>query len=261
MNPVLLIGGSDPSCGAGIQADLITLKDFQAPAVCVITALTAQNEKRVLNIYPTPSDILTQQLSAVCENQTMGAVKIGMLATLSNVKTIVWFLKQKQIPHIVVDPIFHSSTGTPLLEPQAISIFRRELFPLTTVVTPNILEAQSLVGFSIYDTTTQEKAARTIFDEIVRFRNRSDLKKTLAVIVKGGHLKGEAVDLLFDGSHVEIFRAARIFGSSPRGTGCRFGSAIAASLVQGFELKKAVEAAKKYLTDYIRSRVSSNLLR
>lgn len=252
MKHLLVIAGSDPSGGAGVQADLATLKDFGVPALFAITALTAQNENRVLQIHPTPVDVLTQQLSAACEGKEIGACKIGMVAERSNVRALVWFLGFKKFPHVVIDPILHSSSGAPLLEKKAYGFFHNQLLPLATVITPNLPEASTLIGSRIYNEETQKQAARQIYEEIHALREGRFPDRPLAVIIKGGHHETAATDILYDGSDFEMFRAQKIPGRSPRGTGCRFSSAIAAGLCQGQPLKEAVQAAKNYLTTYIK---------
>lgn len=251
MKHVLVIAGSDPSGGAGVQADLATLKDFGVPALFAITALTAQNEQRVLQIHPTPVDVLTQQLSAACEGKEIAACKIGMIASQANVRALVWFLGFKQFPQVAIDPILHSSSGHPLLEAKAFHFFRSHLLPLATILTPNLPEASALVGSRIYNEATQKEAARKIHAEIHALREGRFPEKPLAVIIKGGHHDKEALDILYDGRAFEIFRAAKIAGPSPRGTGCRFASAIAAGLAKGKSLREAVQESKIYLTKYI----------
>lgn len=251
MKHVLIIAGSDPSGGAGVQADLTTLKDFQVPALFAITAITAQNDQKVLQIHPTPADVLTQQLSAACEGKEIGAVKIGMIASLTNVRALIWFLGLKKFSHVVVDPILHSSSGAPLLESRAFALFKQQLLPLATVITPNLQEASVLVGSRIYNQEAQENAAKRIYKEVHALRAGRLSDKPLAIIVKGGHLETEALDILYDGEIIKEFRAERIPGRSPRGTGCRFSSAIAAGLTKGESLEEAVRKAKEYLTSYI----------
>lgn len=251
MKHVLVIAGFDPSGGAGVQADLTTLKDFGVPALSCVSALTAQNEKRVLQIHPTPADLLTQQISCACEDKEIGAVKIGMVANLSNVSALVFFLNAQSFPNIVIDPILHSSSGIPLLEKKAFTMFQQHLLPLATVITPNIPEASNFVGFRIYNEETQKKAATQIYEQIHSFRGGRALEKPLAIIVKGGHCTQEAVDILYDGKATSAFRHKKIPGPSPRGTGCRFASAIAAGLSQGIPLGEAVQKAKNYLVQYI----------
>jgi len=249
MKVVLTIAGSDPSGGAGAQADLRVFSDMGVKGVSAITAITAQDEEAVLAIHPTRADILTQQLSTACKNVMPDAIKIGMVATQTNIRTIIWFLGHTNVGHIVIDPVLHSSTGTPLLEAKALPIYRQQLLPHATVITPNLMEAQVLAGMQVNTVETMKTAAQTIHGETLRLRGGVD--KPLAVVVKGGHLDGEAVDVLYDGKTLKEFRAERIPGRSPRGTGCRFSSAIAARLAVGDSVEAAVSAAKEYMRKYI----------
>lgn len=246
---VLTIAGSDPSGGAGVQADLKTLSDLGVIGVSAITAITAQDEDAVLAIHPTPADILTQQLAGACKGRVLDAVKIGMIATRANARAIAWFLRRTDAPHVVIDPVLHSSSGTALLDADAFTFVRLKLLPLATVVTPNLSEAGALAGMQVASLDTMRKAAEVIHSELSKLRG--GVKKPLAVLVKGGHLEGDAVDVLFDGEKYHSFPAARIPGKSPRGTGCRFASAIAAHLAKGENLTTAVARAKEYLAWYI----------
>lgn len=258
MKHVLVIAGSDPSGGAGVQADLATLKNFGVPALSVITALTAQNDRQVLQIHPTPADVLTQQLSAACEGKEIGAVKIGMIASQANVRALIWFLRLKKFEPVVLDPILHSSSGFALLEKEAAALFRQKLLPLAAVLTPNLPEASAFVGSRIYNEATQKEAARKIYEEVHAARGGDFPQRPLAVIVKGGHHETEALDILYDGSSFETFRAPKMAGRSPRGTGCRFASAIAAGLCQGRPLREAVQKAKEYVARYVRGFAKSS---
>lgn len=250
---VLTIAGSDPSGGAGAQADLRVFSDMGVKGLSAITAITAQDDEEVLAIHPTRTDILTQQLSTACKKFEPDVIKIGMVATQSNVRAIIWFLGHTKAQQIVIDPVLHSSSGTPLLEAKATAQYRQQLLPLATVVTPNLLEAQVIAGMQVNSVETMETAARTIHFEITKLRGSHD--KPLYVVVKGGHLAGDAVDVLYDGENLKKFTANRIVGRSPRGTGCRFASAIAARLALGDGIEEAVGAAKEYLTKYISSKV------
>ncbi len=248
---ILAIAGSDPSGGAGVQADLKTFSDLGVEGISAITAITAQDEEHVLAIHPTPADVLTQQLSTACNGREIAAVKIGMVATKANARAIAWFLKRIDALHVVIDPVLHSSSGSALLEADALPFYRQHLLPLATVITPNIPEASALAGMQVAGLDTMQKAAEVIHRETIRMREKST--KPLAVIVKGGHLEGDAVDVLFDGEKYHSFTAPRIAlaGRSPRGTGCRFASAIAAHLAKGENLSTAVSRAKDYLAWYI----------
>lgn len=245
---ILTIAGSDPSGGAGVQADLRTFADLGVAGISAITAITAQNDEAVLSIHPTPADVLTQQISTACKGQELAAVKIGMVATKANARAIAWFLKRIGAPHVVVDPVLHSSSGTPLLEAAAFNFFRQQLLPLATVITPNLAEASALAGMQVAGLDTMRTAACAIQQELTRLSGGA--RRPCAVIVKGGHLEGDAVDVLFDGEKYHSFPAARI-AANPRGTGCRFASAIAAHLAKGENLVTAVARAKDYLAWYI----------
>ena len=248
---VLVIASSDPKGGAGMQADLATLKDFNVPTAFAVTAITAQGENEALSIHPTPVDILTQQLSAASADQDIGAIKIGVVSTSANVRALVWFLhREKSIP-IVIDPVLHSSSGASLLETKGIPVFRQQLLPLATVITPNLLEASAMVGMQVASLDQMHEAAGKIYKELIMLRGVGGEKKPLAIVIKGGHLRGDAVDLVYDGKEFVELRENRIPGRSPRGAGCRFASAIAAGLAQKKSVMDSVEAAKRYMTTFI----------
>lgn len=248
-NVVLAIGGSDPSGGAGIQADLGTFVDHGVAGIFAITAVTAQNDEEILAIHPTPADILTQQISTACKGREVSTVKIGMVATKANIQAIAWFLRRARPRHVVIDPVLHSSSGAALLEADAYTFYRQRLLPLATVITPNLSEASALAGMQVASLETMRKAAEVIHREAVRLRGQ--VGQDLSVIVKGGHLHGDAVDVLFDGKEYHSFSAKRIPGRSPRGTGCRFAASIAAHLAGGKTILAATSEAKDYLTKYI----------
>ncbi len=246
---VLAIAGSDPSGGAGVQADLRTLSDLGLEGISAITAITAQDDEQVLAIHPTPADVLTQQLATATRDRELAAVKIGMVGTKANARAICWFLKRLEGTPIVLDPVMNSSSGTPLIEAEALQLYRQQLMPLATVLTPNLPEASVFAGMQVANLETMRKAAEVIHREMVSLRD--GLIKPLYVIVKGGHLEGDAVDVLFDGEKYHSFTAPRIPGRPPRGTGCRFASAIAAHLAKGENILTAVSRAKEYLAWYI----------
>jgi len=214
---ILIIAGSDPSGGAGVQADLTTAKDFGVPSLSCISALTAQNDRKVLQIHPTAADLLTQQLSVATEGKEIAAVKIGMVANLSNVSALVFFLHSRNFPQVVIDPILHSSSGTPLLEKRAYTHFRQKLLPIATVITPNLPEASVLIGSRIYNEETQIAAAKQLYDEIKSLRAGRYPGRDFAIIIKGGHREDEAVDILYDGTGIVPFRSRKIEGPPPRG--------------------------------------------
>lgn len=251
---VLTIAGSDPSGGAGVQADLKTLSDLGVTGISAITAITAQDDDAVLAIHPTPADVLTQQLASACKGRILDAVKVGMIATRANARAIAWFLRRTDAEHIVIDPVLHSSSGTALLDADAFTFVKFKLLPLATVITPNLAEAGTLAGMQVASLDTMRTAAGAIHSELSKLRG--EMKRPLAVLIKGGHLAGDAVDVLFDGEKYHSFPAPRIPGRSPRGTGCRFASAIAAHLAKGDNLTTAVSRAKDYLAWYIEKATS-----
>lgn len=254
---VLAVGGSDPSGGAGIQADQKTFVDLGANAIFAVTAVTAQNDEEILSIHPTPADILTQQLSTACKGKDVSAAKIGMVYSRANVQALAWFLKRLNVANVIVDPVLHSSSGAALLEPDAYAVFRQRLLPLATIITPNLSEASILAGMQVSSLETMKTSAEVIHREAIRH----GAQKQMAVIVKGGHLDGDPVDVLFDGKEFHVLTAKRIYGRSPRGTGCRFASALAANLSAGLPLMEAATKAKEYLTKYIELKLAVAELR
>ena len=248
----MAVGGSDPSGGAGIQADQKTLVDLGVNGIFAVTAVTAQNDEEILSIHTTPADVLTQQLSTACKGKDVGAVKIGMVFSRANVQALAWFLKRLNVNNVVVDPVLHSSSGAALLEPDAHAIFRQKLLPLATVITPNLSEASVLAGMQVSGLETMKTAAEVIHREAIRH----GAQKIVSVIVKGGHLDGDPIDVLFDGSEFHVLTAKRIFGRIPRGTGCRFASALAAHLSNGMPTLEAATKAKEYMTKYIEAKLA-----
>ena len=149
---VLAIGGSDPSGGAGIQADIHTFRDNGVSGIFAITAVTAQNDEELLSIHPTPADLLTQQLATACKGRKVAAVKIGMIATKSNAQALAWFLRSLAPNHVVIDPVLHSSSGVALIEPDGYTFLRQRLLPLASVITPNLSEASAIAAHSAAQT-------------------------------------------------------------------------------------------------------------
>ena len=250
---VLTIAGSDPTSGAGLQADLQTFHDMGCEGRSVVTAITAQTEDRVLGIWPTPADILTQQLATAAQREPPKATKIGMIATAANVWAVVWLLKARHIANVVVDPLLHSSSGFSLLDTHAIPIFRQHLLPLATVITPNLPEAIALAGMQVASAEAMEKAAKTLHEEVYRMRGGGD--KPLAVVIKGGHLRQEPVDVCYDGASTHHIEGVRVAGSI-HGSGCRYAAALAAQLAKGESVVDAARAAKQYVTNLIRERMA-----
>ncbi len=238
---VLTVAGSDSSGGAGIQTDLKTISALGAYGMSVITALTAQNTLGVQGIHEIPADFVAAQFDSVVDDIGVDAVKTGMLANSEIIKTVADKLKEYGIVKVVVDPVMVAKSGAPLLAPEAWETLIRELLPLALVLTPNIPEAEELSGIAVSSEAQMKEAARKINALGVRH-----------VLVKGGHLMGQATDVLFDGRDFHVFSSERVKTSDTHGTGCTYASAIATGLAQGLSVYDAVHNAKKFLTLAVR---------
>lgn len=245
MKKLLTIAGSDSSGGAGIQADLKTFSALGAYGMSVITAVTAQNTQGVLAVEDISPDVIEKQIEAIFEDIEVDAVKIGMVSKLETISIIASCLKKYGAKNIVVDPVMVSKSGYNLLQPEAAEALIKKLIPLADILTPNILEAQAITGKSITTTGDMEEAAVMIWE--MGARN---------VLVKGGHLQEDAVDVLFDGRKAKHFRSPRIITKNTHGTGCTLSSALAVSLAQEKTVEEAVEAAKEYITTAIKYSLS-----
>ena len=233
----LTIAGSDSSGGAGIQADIKTMMANGVYAMSAITALTAQNTTGVSGIFEVTPEFLGQQLDAVFTDIYPDAVKIGMVASAELVKMIAFKLKEYKAERIVVDPVMVSTSGSRLISEEAIQILKTELFPLASVLTPNIPEAEVLFGASIHSAEDMERAAQAISEEY-----------HCAVLLKGGHQLNDANDLLYAEGKSRWFYGRRIDNPNTHGTGCTLSSAIASNLAKGYGLEEAVERAKEYIS-------------
>lgn len=236
----LAIAGSDSGGGAGIQADLKTFSSLGVYGSSVITAITAQNTKEVTAVHNIPPDIIKKQIDAVLSDIGADAVKIGMLSNKKIIKTIANSLKKYNINNIVLDPLMVSASGAKLLQDNAIEPLKKELIPLTLIVTPNVPEAEVLVNFKIKTIEDIKKAAK----EILKLGCK-------AVLMKGGHLDFDninenIIDIFYDGKEFIEIKNKRI-NKIGHGTGCTLSSAIAAYLAKGFELKEAVKEAINYV--------------
>lgn len=233
----LTIAGSDSSGGAGIQADIKTMQANGVYAMSAITALTAQNTTGVSGIFEVTPEFLGQQLDAVFTDIYPDAVKIGMVASAELVKMIAFKLKEYKAERIVVDPVMVSTSGSRLISEEAIQILKTELFPLASVLIPNIPEAEVLFGASIHSAEDMERAAQAISEEY-----------HCAVLLKGGHQLNDANDLLYAEGKSRWFYGRRIDNPNTHGTGCTLSSAIASNLAKGYGLEEAVERAKEYIS-------------
>ena len=238
----LTIAGSDSGGGAGIQADLKTFAALGVYGASVITAITAQNTRTVSKILELPPALVAAQIDAVAEDLTIQAFKTGMIANAAIIEIVAAKVREHQLKNLVVDPVMVAKSGALLLRKSAVEALRRRLVPLATVVTPNIPEAETLSGLRL----TSEKAIREAAKKILDMGAQS-------VVIKGGHRRGPAVDVFYDGKKFLPLTAPRIKTRHTHGTGCTFSAAITAYLAQGFDLERAVALSKRYITEAIKA--------
>lgn len=240
----LTIAGSDPSGGAGIQADLKTFTALGVYGASVITALTAQNTRGVTAIAKLEQAFIRAQFEAVAGDLAVGAIKTGMLADAETVATVAGLVGALRGPAVVVDPVMVATSGDILLEPDAIEAVRRKLLPLATVITPNLPEAATLSGMSV---------AKTEADLMAQGRALLAFGPE-AVLIKGGHGDGDdATDYLVTPQSVVTFTRPRVATRNTHGTGCTLSAAIAAGLARSLTLTEAVERAKEFVFQAISS--------
>lgn len=237
----LTIAGSDSGGGAGIQADLKTFAAHGVYGTSAITAVTAQNTREVIAIAEVPTEVVAAQIDSVLEDIGAGAIKTGMLSSAQIVSTVCERIRAWGIP-TVVDPVMVSKSGNFLLSSDAVSSVKRELIPLSLVVTPNHHEAAALTGVEIISDENAREAARILSDLGARI-----------VVIKGGHRPGAPVDLVYDGSTFGELSADRVETENTHGTGCTFSAAIAANLALGFGPIESIARAKQYLTEALRT--------
>ena len=241
----LTIAGSDSGAGAGIQADLKTFAAYGVYGASVITAITAQNTRKVSAIFPLPPEVVAAQIDAVLEDIGADAVKTGMLANAAIIEVVAEKIRRYRMKNLVVDPVMFAKSGDPLLRQDAVETLKTRLIPLAAVVTPNLPEAAELTGIEATRMKDMEEAARRLAAMGAR-----------SVVIKGGHRKGPAADLFYDGKKFRIFSAARVRTKNTHGTGCTFSAAIAANLAKGEKPEQAVAHAKTYMTLAIRKSFS-----
>ena len=242
MTPVAMtIAGSDPSGGAGIQADLKTFHQHGVYGTSVITLLTVQNTQKVDAVEILKPEFILAQLDAVTQDIPPAAAKTGALGSAGVIEAVAERAADFSFP-LVVDPVMVSKHGAALLERDAADLLRRKLLPCAFLVTPNLPEAAELAGFDVIDQASMEKAAATI----ARLGPKS-------VLVKGGHLTGHAVDVLWSDGEIYRFFSERIESKDTHGTGCVFAAAITARLARGQELCSAIKGAKTFVTRAIRT--------
>jgi len=236
----LTIAGSDPSGGAGIQADLKTFHQFGAYGEAVITLITVQNSVRVSRVEVMPPWLVLEQIAAVLEDIPPAAAKTGALGSVEVVEAVAGAAAEFKFP-LVVDPVMVSKHGLPLLPQAAMRAIRERLLPCAALATPNVPEAEALTGIAIRTLDDVRRAACLIHGMGAR-----------AVLIKGGHLESDATDLLFDGAEYREFPAARIATLHTHGTGCTYSAAITAGLAGGAALGEAVARAKRFIHQAIR---------
>jgi len=239
----LTIAGSDSGGGAGVQADLKTFAALGTHGVCAITCLTAQNPRGVLAVQSASPAVVVKQLEAVFKELPPQAAKTGMLYSARIIRAVAGFFRSSQRPPLVVDPVMVASSRASLLEPSALRALTEELFPIASLITPNLDEAARLLGWR----PIQElDAVRLAAWQIHR-------RWGCPVLVKGGHLAGmrQAVDFYFDGRHESLFQAPYISGVATHGTGCTFSAAITAELAKGRHIETAILRAKEFITGAI----------
>jgi hydroxymethylpyrimidine/phosphomethylpyrimidine kinase len=240
MKHCLTIAGSDSCGGAGIQADLKAFSANGVYGMSVITAITAQNTQGVFDVQDVNPSVIAHQIEAIFNDIRVDAVKIGMVSRVETIETIAATLKKYPLPPLVVDPVMISKSGYDLLRPEAKKALIELLIPMATLITPNLPEAEVIVGYTIDSIDLMKQAA-------------VDLHRLgcTYVLVKGGHLEDDATDVLFDGTDFYLLHSKRLETINTHGTGCTLSSAIAANLAKGQTLKEAVEAAKRYITEAI----------
>lgn len=242
MKKVLTIAGSDCSGGAGIQADLKTIAAHKMYGMSAITALTAQNTLGVSGIMEVPKAFVEQQIDAIFEDIIPDAVKIGMVANSEIIESIADKLEEYEVTNIVVDPVMVSTSGSKLLNDEAMYALRTRLIPLARVITPNIIEAECLCGFSIRTEEDMVRAAQTIGKKV-----------NVNVLIKGGHLEDSANDLLYCAGDILWYKAKRIENPNTHGTGCTLSSAIACNLAREYEVAVSIQNAKNYITGALKA--------
>jgi hydroxymethylpyrimidine/phosphomethylpyrimidine kinase len=242
----LSVAGSDSSAGAGIQADLKTFSALGVYGLTAVTCIVAEIPGRVSRIEPVSAKIVSEQIKVLARSFPIAAIKTGLLycaEIVSAVAKAILNLDKMSAPRtpLVVDPVFVATSGDPLLDPEAIETYEKELFPLASLITPNLDEAGRLLAAKIKDRQSMRVAGKEL-----------EKKIGTAILLKGGHLAGErAVDLLFSNGKVVEFSAPFVRGVATHGTGCTYSAAITAGLAKGLSLEQAISAAKKFVTESI----------
>ena len=234
MKKALTIAGFDPTGGAGVQADLKVFHALGIYGLSVVSSLTAQNTEGVSDIMPVPGRFVKKQLSVLLSDLVPDATKTGMLYSESAIEAVAHFIKKYSLKNIVVDPVLVSSSGKKLVEKNTPIALRKKIFPLCSVITPNIYEASVLTGMDIKTSADMEKAAVCLRDSGPE-----------NVIITGGHLEDAAIDVLYDGKF-HYLKSRKVKGEY-HGTGCTFSAALTAMLAKGHSVPEAAKEAKKFM--------------
>src|SRR5216110_852362 len=242
----LSIAGSDSSAGAGIQADLKTFSALGVYGLTAMTCIVAEIPGKVSRIEPVSARIVREQIEVLVKNFPIGAIKTGLLCSAEMISAVAKAIRSmhrnsaSRVP-VVIDPVIVATSGDLLLELAAIETYEKELFPLASLITPNLNEAERLLGTEIKDRQAMRRAGKKL-----------ERKFGTAILVKGGHLEGDAaLDLLFIGGKVVEFSAPKAFGVATHGTGCTYSAAISAGLASGLALEEAIRRAKKFVAEAI----------
>ena len=240
MKHCLTIAGSDSCGGAGIQADLKAFSANGVYGMSVITAVTAQNTQGVFDVQDITPSVIANQIKAIFDDIRVDAIKIGMVSRPETIEIIAQTLKSYPLPPLVIDPVMISKSGYDLLQPEAKKALIEILLPMATLITPNLPEAEVIVGYRIDTLELMKKAAVDLHQLGCQY-----------VLVKGGHLVDDATDVLYDGEMFYLLEVKRLMSINTHGTGCTLSSAIAANLAKGLHVKDAVQEAKAYITEAI----------
>ncbi len=236
----LTVAGTDPTGGAGVLADIKSFHSREVYGMSAVTSLTAQNTMGVQDVFNVPADFLKAQLESIFSDEMPHAMKSGMIATEEMMRVLKKYVTKYEMP-LVIDPVMISTSGHNLISEDAIDYLRDELLPAALTVTPNIMEAEKLTGVDIENEEDVRKAAKVFIEEI----------GVKSVIIKGGHLKGAAVDYLFEKDSETSLSSDRVDTHHTHGTGCTFSAVITAELAKGKTLKEAFHTGKNYITKAI----------
>ena len=243
MKHCLTIAGSDSCGGAGIQADLKAFSANYVYGMSVITAVTAQNTQGVFSVQDIDDEIIKNQIDAIFTDIRVDGVKIGMVSKIETINAIAEKLRQYKPTNLVIDPVMISKSGFSLLKPESKKTLIQNLLPLADLITPNIPEAEEIlkeIGSSIINIKTKEDMCEAC-KELIKLGCKN-------VLLKGGHLDGEAIDVLFNGEEFHYYTSERIHTKNTHGTGCTLSSTITANLARGLSMEEAINEAKRYIT-------------